>query len=74
VTGKAAPVPLNVTVACAKALPFIVLPVFIVMDVPANMVPLKTAAVPKTALAATCQKMLLAFAPTRAENRGAQGQ
>ncbi len=56
--------PLNVTPPLnAKALPSIVLLVFIVTAMSAIMVPLKTENVPSTAEELTCQKMFLACAP-----------
>ena len=64
VPGTVAPLPLKVTPAVnAKALPFIVLLVFIVMAWLANMVPLKTENVPRTAEVPTCQKIFWACAP-----------
>ena len=64
VPGTVAPLPLKVTPAVnAKALPFIVLVLSIVMAWLANMVPLKTADVPITAEEVTCQKIFWACAP-----------
>ena len=62
--GTLIPLPLNVTPASnAKALPSIMLLVFIVMAWSAMIVPLKTEDVPRTAEVPTCQKMFLACAP-----------
>jgi hypothetical protein len=47
----------------AKALPFSVAPVLIVIDIWARMVPLNIEVVPRVAELPTCQKMLAAFAP-----------